>query len=314
MARFDFTLQNGDITEPMLLGFINLRILRGNATLLYFNVLLTWLQLHCNNNKKIATGGLSWTFRFIFLDVSFWRIYKWSKDRNNSMYRIGFVGYELCYDGTLRVRRSSLIKEKQKIKKLINGTLQSLKKGKRKSDNTIIESISNKLIGMSVGRVSMRNYRKIDNDMCWANGFTCLNSNESLKVQLKRLDRHRAKYLSRFKRKLQQMSPANTAQRRPKYIGKYFFSRIYSVQDENSIAVRQELVNNSILSPKFFIPFAKREKLRDKSLTLLFSKEYAHLEQEVLECLLNDTAEERMVPIYGKPFSYYYNIIEKKAN
>ncbi len=47
MARFDFTLRSGDIAEPLLFGFIDLRKLRGNATLFYFNVLLTSLQLRC---------------------------------------------------------------------------------------------------------------------------------------------------------------------------------------------------------------------------------------------------------------------------
>ncbi len=251
---------------------------------------------------------------------SFWNdskskaTYKWSNDRTNGMNRIGFVGYEICFNCTLRVRKSSLIKEKQKIKKMVKDTLHNLRKGKRKSDNMIRESISNKLIGMSVGRVSMKNYKEVDNDMCWVNGFASLNSNDNLKLQLRRLDRYRAKYLSRFKKKLKRIPhiPSNNG-KGSRYIGKYFFCKIWGINNKDSLAIRQELINTEVLSPKFSISISKREKIKTGNLSLSLSSAYSPFEIEIIECLLNEDPEDRDVPIYGKPFSYFYNVIEKKT-
>ena len=91
----------------------------------------------------------------------------------------------------------------------------------------IIESISNKLVGMSVGRVTMKNYKVSDNDMCWVNGFTLLQDNPDLRTQLKRLDHYRSKHLSRFKKKLSLLPEVKVGNSNgSKRVGKNFFIRI----------------------------------------------------------------------------------------
>ena len=57
----------------------------------------------------------------------------------------------------------------------------------------IKESVINRLIGMSVGRVELWNYYEIETDMCWKKGFQELNNNKHTIRQLKQLDKSRNK-------------------------------------------------------------------------------------------------------------------------
>ncbi len=239
--------------------------------------------------------------------------YKWSKLSKNSFDRIGFVGYEICYNGTLRVRKSSLIKEKRKIRDLTEHTLSILKNGKRKSDEMILESVSNKLIGMSVGRVTMKNYKFSDNEMCWANGFTLLRDNQNLRTQLRRLDYHRSKHLYRFKKKLEKLPDARSqSSDESKKIGKYFFIEIDGISYADSEAIRLELQKNKILNSKFSLTKYRKELLLKDSNSLVLSSKYNSYKEKVYNLLITLEKEDRYVPYYGKPFSYYYHIIEKK--
>ena len=113
--------------------------------------------------------------------------YKWSSSYTDSFPWFGFVGYEIHYSGDLRVRKSSLLKEKKKQKEVVTQILKAVQAGKRKNDGTICESAANRLIGMSVGRVTMKNFSNIENDMCWVNGFVKLSDNRHLRAQLKDL-------------------------------------------------------------------------------------------------------------------------------
>lgn len=119
--------------------------------------------------------------------------YKWDEVRNEGFPWIGFVGYELRYNGFVRVRKSSLQKELNKQKEITNQIRKAIKNEKRASNGTIIESIIHRLIGMSIGRVELWNYKEIENEMCWKNGFQELNSNKYAIKQLKELDRSRNK-------------------------------------------------------------------------------------------------------------------------
>jgi len=180
-------------------------------------------------------------------DKSFWKskskdVYKWTFYNNNkNVPWIGFVGYEINYDGRVRIRKSSLKKEMTKQVKVINEAYKAIgNNNKRASNKYIEESIGHRLIGMSVGRISMRNYENGINDLCWINGFTQINDNSTLITQLKRLDRNRNKYFKRFKHKITEIE----------------------MDDEKEISFESN----------------------------------------------------RQIVYYGKPFSYYYQAIEKKRN
>lgn len=102
--------------------------------------------------------------------------------------------------GYLRVRKSSLLKEMKKQFKVV-GELKLILKDPhcRSSVNTIYESVANRLIGMSVGRVNLWNYRRIKNEMCWSSGYRLLTDNKYSRIQLKRLDSSRNRLLLKLR-------------------------------------------------------------------------------------------------------------------
>jgi hypothetical protein len=132
--------------------------------------------------------------------------YIWGSERGVGSPWIGFVGYEIHYQGYLRVRKSSLIKEMKKQFKVV-GDLKLILKDPhcRSSENTIYESVANRLIGMSVGRVNLWNYQHLKNEMCWSSGYRLLTDNKYTRIQLKRLDSSRSRLLLKLRNKIAKM-------------------------------------------------------------------------------------------------------------
>jgi hypothetical protein len=179
---------------------------------------------------------------------SFWtakskKPYLWDSIDNGGFPWIGFVGYQINNEGSIRVRKSSLHKEFRKQFELVNQLELAISKGKQDASNgTIQESLINRLIGMSVGRVKLWNFDSINNEMCWINGFNLLNDNKYSRAQLKSLDKNRNRLYYKFKNKLSELKKSKSTP----------------------------------------------EKKTRKS--------------------------NREVVFYGKPFSYYYQAVEKKIN
>jgi len=129
---------------------------------------------------------------------SFWKgkskgPYKWGNISDDGFPWIGFVGYEIHYDGDIRVRKSSLHKELKKQKDVVKDIKKAVEYELKVSRGTITESAMRKLIGMSVSRVELWNYSTVISEMCWKNGFQELNTNKHSVKQIKRLDRSRSK-------------------------------------------------------------------------------------------------------------------------
>lgn len=234
--------------------------------------------------------------------------YKWSSSFTNSFPWFGFVGYEIHYSGNLRVRKSSLAKEKKKQKEVVTQILNAVKSGKRKNDGTICESAANRLIGMSVGRVTMKNFKIIENEKCWANGFIKLTDNKHLRAQLKDLDRYRAKQMSKLINTVKEIE-LNELKNHPYRIGKFAFCRISGISEKSSEEIRNQLVKIGILNSKFEI--SDKVDLESAELDLILSAEFLVYENDIRFVLLNPV-DKRELSYYGKPFSYYYNVIEKK--
>lgn len=139
---------------------------------------------------------------------SFWAAkskaaYKWDGAGNGVFPWIGFVGYEIHHKGYIRVRKSSLKKEMKKQYETINEIKLAVpKEDKRVTNKAILESAINRLIGMSVGRVKIWNFKIIKNDMCWINGFSELTDNKYSRIQLKRLDKNRNRLICKLVKKL----------------------------------------------------------------------------------------------------------------
>jgi hypothetical protein len=119
--------------------------------------------------------------------------YKWDDIKNEGFPWIGFVGYEIHYSGSVRVRKSSLEKELKKQKEVIGQIREAISKEQKVSGGTVTESAIRRLIGMSVSRVELWNYSTVVHEMCWKNGFQELNPNKYSIKQIKRLDKGRSK-------------------------------------------------------------------------------------------------------------------------
>ena len=134
--------------------------------------------------------------------------YKWDSVQRHGFPWIGFVGYEIHYTGSLRVRKSSLLKEINKQKKIVSQIKGAIKNQVRVSKGTITESAIKKLIGMAVGRIELWNYTEMKSEMCWKNGFQELNANKYSIKQIKRLDKNRSKLYYSLKKELEILLPS----------------------------------------------------------------------------------------------------------
>lgn len=117
--------------------------------------------------------------------------YKWASIDEGGFPWIGFVGYEISHEASVRVRKKSFLKEIKKQNEVVQEVTEAVKHGMRKSKVSVAESVIHRLVGMSVGRVSLRNFDKVSNDLCWKNGFKELKPNKHSIQQVKHLDRNR---------------------------------------------------------------------------------------------------------------------------
>ena len=119
--------------------------------------------------------------------------YKWGPAKLKQIPWISFVGYQIHYSGEVRVRKSSIKKEQTKQYKIVNKTIGDIKKyGIQKSPKEIKESVSKRLIGMSVGRIFLYDVKE-ESSLCWSYGFSQLNKNNFSLNEMRLLDRSRKK-------------------------------------------------------------------------------------------------------------------------
>jgi len=161
---------------------------------------------------------------------------------------------------------------------------------------------------MSVGRVTMKNFENIENDMCWANGFIKLSDNRHLRAQLKDLDRYRAKQMSRLINAVKEIEQEEFKGHKIK-IGKLVFCLISGISEKASEEIRNQLVKSKILNSKFEL--SSEIDFVSPELNLGISEEFSQYRNEI-KYILENPNEKRAQPYYGKPFSYYYHVIEKK--
>ncbi|HEY5587769.1 MAG TPA: reverse transcriptase/maturase family protein [Candidatus Paceibacterota bacterium] len=234
--------------------------------------------------------------------------YLWTSNPQEGMEWVGFLGYEIRYNNETRVREKSINKEKEKQVKVVQRIYKAMLNGKRKSNETIIESVSRQLIGMAVGRVEYYNYKQLQPDMCWANGFKEINENKYSRNQLRELDRNRQKQLSWFKKKVTKNGNARFFQNR-QFVPEHAFTQIKGVTKEISVAIREHLKVLGIIDQKYsLIPSELNEKSQ------LLDEQFSMFNFNIILVLENITKSKnrRYVDYYGKPYSYYYQVLKKK--
>ncbi|MGC3989592.1 MAG: reverse transcriptase domain-containing protein [Chthoniobacteraceae bacterium] len=173
--------------------------------------------------------------------VDFWqgksrKPYLWShKSRHAGVPWIQFVGYQIRYDGVVRIRPKSIQKH---IQKLVSTTdqmlrvlypsgrsenqMQRLSDELRKNKNEIRHRFRMKLLALSVGRVSLTEFIDGPRPACWASGFKGLHGKRFPAHHLKRLDRHRERQMLRLWRRIKMIaSPNGCETKRAKALSHY---------------------------------------------------------------------------------------------
>lgn len=127
--------------------------------------------------------------------------YKWGQydklkpENKTNVPWLSFVGYQIKYDGLVRVRSKSIKKELKKQVSETDKIINILKKAPRINKMAIKFRLQQRLISMSVSRFK---FGSSNISMCWCAGFKVLKSNPNVTNQIRRLDRNREKQIKRL--------------------------------------------------------------------------------------------------------------------
>lgn len=152
---------------------------------------------------------------------------------------VSFVGYQMNFQGNLRVRKSTIKKEVNKQISETQKVLKALGKFNRrlivKSENARLPSrhisfrLAQKLISMSVGRVKIHSHKKpSEQGLCWTNGFKMLNHNRITSQQLRYLDKRRNMQLIRIKREIAKINKTAKQSQYPEHMKSIFFGSAFA--------------------------------------------------------------------------------------
>ncbi len=111
---------------------------------------------------------------------------------------IGFVGYQIRYDGLLRIRKESLTKERKNLQKVTDHVLHCLNQpnAMKKDPLLTILTIEKHMIGHAVGRVDLQKEQHLPSQLCWAAGFQVLHVHPHESQPLRVNDHLRERHLN----------------------------------------------------------------------------------------------------------------------
>lgn len=152
---------------------------------------------------------------------------------------VSFVGYQINYNGNIRVRKSTIEKEVKKQKNESQKVLKALGKfnhynqikdvNSRVSKTQILFRLQNRLISMSVGRIKIYNHKKpAEQGLCWTNGFKKLAKNKITRKQMRFLDKRRNIQLNRVRREIHKIEKQTISNEFPDELKSIFFGSAFS--------------------------------------------------------------------------------------
>lgn len=148
----------------------------------------------------------------------------WTEAKSKSPYRwtgaeggvpwVSFVGYQVRYDGVLRVRKASIEKELKKqvavagtVMRLVRmATRERARRRIRLARRQVLHRLRRRMSAMSVGRRSLSTPAGTPAVQCWCAGFRLLHSNPFVASQLGALDRGRERQIARVRRALEKLT------------------------------------------------------------------------------------------------------------
>jgi hypothetical protein len=148
---------------------------------------------------------------------------------------IGFLGYEMWRDGFVRIRRSSIRKQKHKVTAIVGQAVRHLdeairtgsKQALRVSVRSYVTKVVGKVIAIAVGRVTIGQQATGPLPRTFAAGFGFLVGRKHPLKQLRELDRHRERNIRRLRRRAAKVPPQEvkgrtTSVRIPRFFGRPF--------------------------------------------------------------------------------------------
>jgi len=106
---------------------------------------------------------------------------------------IQFLGYQIRYDGLLRIREKSIEKHKKRINEILRDVIANVdRQNSRVNRGRLLYRLHQKLIAVSVGRIRINSPVSGPKPMCWASGFRALHERPFIGHYLRAFDRLRA--------------------------------------------------------------------------------------------------------------------------
>ena len=144
--------------------------------------------------------------------------------------------------------------------------------------------------------------------MCWAQGFLQLTDTPGTRGQMKILDINRRNNLLRLRWALKNSPDALSGRRFT--VRKWEFTRVKGINRKASEEIRDFLKKEGILGKNYsFIP----EGNGVKDLKIALPPEFEPFRKGIVT-VLNNLSGNRELGYYGKPFSYYYQVLKRKEN
>src|SRR5690606_12506221 len=95
-------------------------------------------------------------------------------------------------------------KQKRETRRVMNAIrvkdIPCLHLNSRKSKKQQLIALEKRLISMSIGRATLKNYQVYSPSYCWLIGFKVMNANSIISKQLKQLDKSRGRQIHHFKK------------------------------------------------------------------------------------------------------------------
>jgi len=152
-----------------------------------------------------------------FYDRAFWEVksrhpYRWTgRQWFNCVPWIQFVGYQIRYDGLVRIRKESEAKHIGRVIEKTGWFINAFLPGEARNrvvaptaldtchpKRTVVAGLYGRLSSMAVGRSNSDQEAEGPKQMCWAAGFKGLHGKPFVDGVLRRLDRIRGRQISRF--------------------------------------------------------------------------------------------------------------------
>lgn len=125
---------------------------------------------------------------------------------------VNFLGYQIRYDGELRVRKESLTRHKGKQHDLVMRVIRLLARPRVKLNmfnREIVNTVAFRLVAAGVGKLGRKGVPQGSSSRCWSAAFELLNDNSEATGQMRKLDQHRDRLISKLLGALRTFHPGN---------------------------------------------------------------------------------------------------------